>query len=341
MNKFLFSIAAMVAALLCQPSMASCLDGKPLAGVNLSGAEFAAEKLPGKVFTDYVYPDLDEMRQFQSMGMNTFRLPFLWERLQPQLFGELDQAELQRIKDSVAAASSIGVCLILDVHNYGQYRGNPIGSPQVPRAALVDLWQRLLVNFKDPANVTFDLMNEPAKLPTAEWAATAQETLSALRRKGSRHLIMVPGGGWSGAHSWYAKDGLVSNADAFRFFHDPLNNYMIEVHQYADADFSGTGNDCVDPARLSAIMADVALWATSTRRRLFLGEFGVPANQPCLAALAAMMDAIKGNSAWGGWTYWAAGQWLATYPFSVQPDGSGERPQMSILKQAMPSQGKQ
>ncbi|HWW99457.1 glycoside hydrolase family 5 protein [Collimonas sp.] len=341
MNKFLFSIVTLFAALFCLPSMAACLDGKPLAGVNLSGAEFAAEKLPGKVFTDYVYPDLDEMRLFQSMGMNTFRLPFLWERVQPQLFGELDQAELQHIKDSVAAASSIGVCLILDVHNFGQYRGNPIGSQQVPRAALIDLWQRLLGNFQDPSNVAFDLMNEPAKLPTAEWAATAQATLSALRRKGSRHLIMVPGGSWSGAHSWYAKDGLVSNAEAFRFFHDPLDNYMIEVHQYADADFSGTGNDCVAPARLSAIMADVALWATSTRRRLFLGEFGVPANQPCLAALAAMTDAIKGNPAWGGWTYWAAGQWLATYPFSVQPDGNGERPQMSVLKKAMPSQDKQ
>lgn len=341
MNKFLCSIMALFAALFYQPSMAACMDGKPLAGVNLSGAEFAAEKLPGKVFTDYVYPDLDEMRLFQSMGMNTFRLPFLWERVQPQLFGELDQAELQHIKDSVAAASSIGVCLILDVHNFGQYRGNPIGSPQVPRAALIDLWQRLLGNFQDPSNVAFDLMNEPAKLPTAEWAATAQATLSALRRKGSRHLIMVPGGSWSGAHSWYAKDGLVSNAEAFRFFHDPLDNYMIEVHQYADADFSGTGNDCVAPARLSAIMADVALWATSTRRRLFLGEFGVPANQPCLAALAAMTDAIKGNPAWGGWTYWAAGQWLATYPFSVQPDGNGERPQMSVLKKAMPSQDKQ
>jgi endoglucanase len=341
MIKFLFSTAVLACAFLCQSSLASCVDGQPMTGVNLSGAEFAADKLPGKVFTDYVYPNLDEMRLFQSKGMNTFRLPFLWERVQPQLFGELDQAELQRIKDTVAAASSIGVCVILDVHNYGQYRGNPIGSSTVPRAALVDLWLRLLSNFKDPANVAFGLMNEPAKLPTAEWAATAQETLSALRRKGAQNLILVPGGGWSGAHSWYAKDGAVSNADAFRFFHDPADNYMIEVHQYADADFSGTGNDCVAPAQLSAIMANVALWATSTRRRLFLGEFGVPANPPCLAALTAMMDAMKGNPAWGGWTYWAAGQWLGTYPFSVQPDNGVERPQMPILKTGIASQNKQ
>ncbi|AIY42096.1 Cellulase [Collimonas arenae] len=314
---------------------ASCLDGNRMTGVNLSGAEFAADKLPGTIFKDYVYPDPADMRHFQSLGMNTFRLPFLWERIQPQLLGPLDEAEVHRIEETVAAARSLGTCVILDVHNYGEYRGKPIGSTEVPRAALADLWTRLLARFKDPENTAFGLMNEPSKLPVAEWAAVAQETLNILRKKGSRHLILVPGGSWSGAHSWFAKDNGVSNADAFRRFHDPADNYMIEVHQYADADFSGTSNTCVDPARLGAIMADIAVWANSTRRRLFLGEFGVPANQQCLQALAAIMDGMKGNSAWGGWTYWTSGKWLGNYPFSLQPDSNGDKPQMTILKTGM------
>jgi len=239
---------------------------------------------------------------------------------------------LQKIADTVEAARSQGVCLILDVHNYGQYRGQPIGSPGVPRAALIDLWLRLLATFKDPTNVAFGLMNEPAKLPVAAWAATAQETVNALRKNGAKHLILVPGGGWSGAHSWSAKDAGVSNADAFRSFHDPANNYMIEVHQYADANFSGTGNSCVDAARLSEVMASITQWAVSTRQRVFLGEFGVPANAQCLQALTAIVGGTKGSSAWGGWTYWAAGKWLGTYPFSIQPDSSGDKPQMAILK---------
>lgn len=314
---------------------ASCLDGKRMVGVNLSGAEFAADKLPGTIFRDYVYPDPGDMRHFQSLGMNTFRMPFLWERIQPQLFGALDPAELQRMKDSVAAAQSLGVCIVLDVHNFGQYRGNPVGSSEVPRAAFVDLWARLLAEFKDPANTAFGLMNEPAKMPVAAWASTAQETLRALRRRGSKHLILVAGGSWSGAHSWDAKDNGVSNADAFRSFRDPANNYMIEVHQYADADFSGTANTCIDPARLSTIMANVTLWANSTRQRLFLGEFGVAMNAPCLKALTAIMDGMKGSSAWGGWTYWTAGKWLGGYPFSLEPDDNGDKPQMAILKNYM------
>lgn len=321
--------------LVAQISAASCLDGKKLVGVNLSGAEFAADKLPGNFGKDYVYPDIADMRHFQSLGMNTFRLPFLWERVQPQLFGPLDPAELKRITDTAASASSLGVCLILDVHNYGEYRSKPIGSAAVPRAALIDLWTRLAPSFKDPTNVAFGLMNEPSKLPTVEWAATAQETVNALRKNGAKNLILVPGGSWSGAHAWFGKDAGVSNADAFRAFQDPANNYMIETHQYADANFSGTSNTCVDPAILTTVMANITQWAISTKQRLFLGEFGVQPNDQCLKALTAIVNGTKNSAAWGGWTYWSSGQWLGGYPFSIQPDATGDKPQTTVLKQAM------
>jgi endoglucanase len=331
-RRFAATMAAALGALLfCQLAAAGCLDGKRLVGVNLAGAEFAPGKLPGTMSKDYVYPDADNMRYFQGQGMNTFRLPFLWERLQPQLSGPLDAAELRKIEDTIAIARSLGACLILDVHNYGQYRGKPIGSPEVPRAAFVDLWTRLLAAFRDPADVAFGLMNEPAKMPIAEWASTAQETVDVLRKNGAKHLILVPGGGWSGAHSWQSKDRGVSNADAFRSFRDPANNYLIEVHQYADGDSSGTGNTCVDPARLSTVMKNIAQWAASTRQRLFLGEFGVPVNDACLQALAAIAAGTK-DPAWGGWTYWAAGRWLGKYPFNIQPDGGVDKPQMAVLK---------
>ena len=69
-----------------------------------------------------------------------------------------------------------------------------------------DLWLRLLAAFPDPASTAFGLMNEPAQMPIADWAATAQQTVDALRKKGAKQLILVPGGGWSGAHSWRSKD---------------------------------------------------------------------------------------------------------------------------------------
>jgi len=50
-------------------------------GVSLAGAEFGSN-LPGEYGTDYIYPIKDEVDYFTSKGMNIFRLPFLWERLQ-------------------------------------------------------------------------------------------------------------------------------------------------------------------------------------------------------------------------------------------------------------------
>ncbi|EJL84268.1 endoglucanase [Herbaspirillum sp. CF444] len=313
-------------------AVAACLDGKRLAGVNLSGPEFAADKLPGTVFKDYGYPDPDDMRHFQSAGMNAFRLPFLWERIQPQLFGPLDEAEVQRMEQTVATARSLGACIILDVHNFGEYRGKPLDSSAVPRKAFFDLWSRLLARFKDPENTAFGLMNEPSKLPIAAWAGVAQETLGILRKNGSRHLILVAGGNWSGAHSWFAKEQGVSNADAFSQFHDPANNYLIEVHQYADADFSGTQKSCIDPGRLNAAMSAITTWAKATKQRLFLGEFGVAATPPCLQALSAIVGGMQDRAAWGGWTYWTSSKWLGDYPFNLEPDSNGDKPQMAILK---------
>ena len=67
-----------------QPS--ACFAQLWYTGVNLSGAEFG--KLPRQATSaptarDYTYPTDAEVDYFLSEGMNTFRVPFRWERLQP------------------------------------------------------------------------------------------------------------------------------------------------------------------------------------------------------------------------------------------------------------------
>jgi endoglucanase len=55
-------------------------------GVNLAGAEFGvgngSVNLPGTYGTHYTYPTAAEANYFIGKGMNTFRVPFRWERLQ-------------------------------------------------------------------------------------------------------------------------------------------------------------------------------------------------------------------------------------------------------------------
>ena len=60
----------------------------PYRGVNLAGAEFGTAR-PGTEDRDYKWPTTSEVDYFVSKGMNTFRIGFMWERLQPVANGEL------------------------------------------------------------------------------------------------------------------------------------------------------------------------------------------------------------------------------------------------------------
>lgn len=191
-------------------------SGLKYVGVNLSGAEFNSRKKPGTLFKDYTYPSAADFSYFAGKGMNTIRLPFLWERLQPQLSGDLDPAQLALLKKAVAAAKANKQYLILDVHNYAKYNGKRIGSSEVPTAAVADLWRRLALEFKDDSSVIFGLMNEPNGISATDWATAAQGAINAIRKTGARNLILVPGTAYSGAHSWRSASYGVSNAKALK-----------------------------------------------------------------------------------------------------------------------------
>ena len=83
-----------------------------LRGVNLAGAEFTSEKIPGAYGVDYTYPTTAELDYYNSKGLKLIRLPFLWERVQPALWGDLNQTELARIDAVVAAAKARNMQII-------------------------------------------------------------------------------------------------------------------------------------------------------------------------------------------------------------------------------------
>ncbi|HSW89202.1 MAG TPA: hypothetical protein VLG12_08615, partial [Candidatus Saccharimonadales bacterium] len=61
-----------------------------LYGVNMSGGEFGEKNLPGKLYTDYIYPhDNLDFRYFSAKHVSVIRLPIRWERIQPTAFGPL------------------------------------------------------------------------------------------------------------------------------------------------------------------------------------------------------------------------------------------------------------
>ncbi|RXR05951.1 glycoside hydrolase family 5 protein [Pseudoxanthomonas composti] len=304
------------------------------AGVNLAGAEFNSGKKPGTLFKDYTYPGASDYAYFAGQGMNIVRLPFLWERLQPTANGPLDNAQLTLIKQAVQRANDNGLIVLLDVHNYAKFNGKIVGK-ELPASTLADLWKRLAPVFAGNAKVMYGLMNEPNNIGSSEWAQVAQASVDAIRATGADNVIMVPGNAWTGAHSWMKAAGASpSNGDALVGLRDPKNKVIYEVHQYLDADYSGTKPECVSATVGAEKLASFTSWLRKNGKVGFLGEFGAADNPTCMAALENMLKYMQDNrDVWAGWSYWAAGPWWnQNYPFLVQPDKAGNaRPQMKVL----------
>jgi endoglucanase len=221
---------------------------------------------------------------------------------------------------------------VLDVHNYAAYLGQPIGTPAVSVDALANLWERLAPHYKDNPKVIFGLMNEPKALPTETWLDAANAAIAEIRRQGARNLILVPGNGWTGAHSWLAGNYGTPNGDVMLKVADPADNFAYEVHQYLDSDFSGTHPSCRSETIGAESLAAFTQWLRQHHRRGFLGEFGGGSDPICLAALDRMLGFMGRNrDVWLGWSYWAAGAWPKDYFTSVQPIDGADRPQMAVL----------
>src|SRR5262245_20112708 len=129
-----------------------------LLGVNLAGAEFGngdaqnghedPNTVPGVFGKDYTYPTHAEIDYYASKGPEVIRRPLLWERLQVTKRGPLDAAELGRLDDVVNYATSKGLKVIIDPHNYGYGFNTLVGSADTPNSYFADLWSKLASHYR-------------------------------------------------------------------------------------------------------------------------------------------------------------------------------------------------
>jgi endoglucanase len=353
----LLMVAVMAASLLAAPVMkVGVAQTAPRVeariGVNLAGAEFGGNVLPGKHGVNYVYPSASSLDYYRSKGRTLIRLPFHWERMQRSLHAPLDVEELGRLKEVLRAAAERKMHVILDVHNYGRYhfaadnKSEIIGSERVPYAAFADLWSKLAAAVKDePAVYAYGLMNEPHDMgDAARWPRAAQAAIDAIRRLDRKTLIMVSGDSWSSARGW--RNGV--NKDLNEKVRDPQNNLMFEAHCYFDKDNSGSYKKNYDeeggtPNIGVEYVRPFVEWCREKGVRGFVGEFGVPDNDTrWLVTLDRFLVYLKDNNISA--TYWAGGPWWGKYALSIEPQDArvktqgapadiADRPQMLILRQ--------
>jgi endoglucanase len=304
----------------------------PYRGVNLAGAEFG-NPVPGVDGKDYRFPTTAEIDYFASKGMNTFRIGFKWERLQPVALGELVPAYVAQLDALVAHATAKQATVILNPHNFARFYGNTVGSPQVPTAVFADLWTRLATRYLGNPYVMFNLVNEPNTMPTEQWAGAANAAIAAIRGTTSTNTIIVPGNAWTGAHSWNSNSYGTPNAVAMLAITDPINNTLYEVHQYLDANSGGTSGPCVSTTIGSERLAGFVEWLRLNGKKGFVGELAGRDDATCNAAIADMMHYMMSQSdVLVGWLWWAAGPGWGNYAFSIEPKNGVDRPLMTNLK---------
>jgi len=324
--------------------------GQYFRGVNVSQAEWG-DPWSATYGTEYSYPSAPTFDYFAARGLGFIRLQVQWERLQPVLGGPLDPTNLAYLQQDVAFAKASGALVSIVPHNSARYApnesfvSNPCiidnpcpGSPvNVTSADLANFWVLISNEFKDePAVVAYDLMNEPHDMGTdasgnpVNWGQIAQTVVTAIRNNGDNKLVMIPGDGYSNATYWSTYNG------ATAFISDPAKNYYYEAHEYFDSDYSGTYAETYDVElaanpQLAQVgvtrLAPFVAWCTANNVPCYLGEYGIPNNDPrWLTVINTFLISLDVAGMPG--TYWAAGELWATVPtctcslLSVQPSNS-------------------
>jgi hypothetical protein len=300
-------------------------------GVNISGMEYG---VAGAVQnTNYVVPTLSELQYYKSQGTDLIRLPLSWETLQTALNGPLTGSYVANIKSVLANAASLGMKVILDIHNYGSYNGVKIGTTTVTDADFANLWTRLSKAVAGSAGLGgYDLMNEPSNMPAAtSWTNAAQAAITAIRKVDTKTPIYVEGNDYANSDNWSnINPGLAT-------LKDPSNNLIFSAHVYLDSDDSGTHYDWAQEAALGTTvdtgvdrLENFVAWLNQYHLKGDVGETGVGNdNSAWLQALNNTVAYAKANNLQT--TYWAGGAWWGNYPMSVEPANGVSAAQMAIL----------
>ncbi len=89
---------------------------------------------------------------------------------------------------------------------------------------------------------------------------------------------------------------------------DPLDNFVVQGHQYSHGD----GPDCTtDVNDFITLVGPAEKWARTHGRRLFLGETNANQEDSCLPAIDALLTHLEDNrvgqadGVWIGWSIWA------------------------------------
>lgn len=331
-------------------------------GVNLASA--AGGSVPGVLGTNYRYPKLEDLYYFNAKKVKLFRIPFRWKRVQSELGGPLVTQDINAIKEVVREAERLGIWVMLDMHDFGEYtmtdtiftidgryrtknandywgpwkNGDGVSSRDL-RNDFADVWVKIANEFKDFRNIWgYDLMNEPKDVDIVRLKESYQLVIDEIRKIDTKTAIVLEGKNYASSSDW------ANISDELKHLIDPIgNNIIYQAHTYFDNDKSGTYNEDYDTEikgnfnvykdRLNPFIN----WCKTNDKKGMIGEFGVPYNGAeysdprYMVLIDSVFNYLKEHQITA--TYWCAGAFYESNHLTVQPakDYCTEKSTMGIM----------
>ncbi|HAQ86611.1 MAG TPA: endoglucanase [Pseudomonas sp.] len=310
-------------------SAASYAENIDLVGLNIGGAAFSGNVIPGKYKTNYFFPAPGYFAKWKAKGIETIRFPIMWERLQPALNAELDEDYAELIDQTLQQAAQYDMRIILDIHNYARYRKQLIGTEAVPISAYADLLERVAKRWKDEKGLyAYDIMNEPHGADEY-WPAAAQAGIDAIRKHDQKRPLLIEGNFWSSSYRWPKFN------DPLLQLEDPSDKLIFSAHLYIDKHGSGHYKEPLEKNFDTMLgvkrVKPFIDWLIKHDKQGHIGEFGIPADEPrYLEAMDNLLAYLQDHCI--PITYWAAGSSWGKYKLSIEPTKDGrDRPQWEVL----------
>ncbi len=343
---FFMAVLAMPFATLTSCSTDPVTIAHPFRGTNVAGGEmdWGLPGTPRKANTDnptsgsdFLFVTNQDIDYLASKKVGFLRMVISWEGLQPVLNQPFSTGVYnQALQARVAYATGKGMNVLVEPHggsdaNFIRWKGGLVGSTAVPNSAFADFWSRMAVQFKSNPRVLYGLGNEPHDMSTAQWFASAQAAITAIRATGSTQMIFVPGNAWSGPSNWTNASvdkgsPQISNANAFLKLNDSAKNLVASVHLYLDQNGGGGADDIASPTIGIDRMSGVVAWAKTNGIKVHISEIGAnlaASTAPqAQVALKNLFDYIQANSSTViGWSWWAYGNpvWWDTNRLTLSP----------------------
>jgi endoglucanase len=219
----------------------------------------------------------------------------------------LDPEWLRTLDWVVKNATTAGLYTILDLHNYNDCGKDAAGCAPRLRA----FWRQISERYKDaPANVMFEILNEPSRQITPEiWNGELKDALAIIRQTNPTRIVVI---GSANFNSFKALDKLEL----------PENdrNIIVTVHYYlpsafthqgawwnaANRDRSGiTWGSDAEKRAIEEDFGGVQQWSKAHHRPILLGEFGSYDKAPMESRerYTAFVARTAESLGWA-WTYW-------------------------------------